>query len=417
MTKLDLQKYQSQRHQRRRQLESQNRGAVKQSLRKEEYDFIIDAISDPLFAIDTQYRIVLTNKAATTLTGFNQEDLLGKRVESILRLGIYGAGSIYAREMDPFQKVLESGQNFEAISLNSNYYTINRLGETIPIAMNISATRSGWSVVGAIVVIQDLRVFKEIETRKAEVDFVYIASHQLRTPLTAVHWHVKRLKELELGSLNPNQKEYLQRVYDENEKMISLVEELLRVSRLQKGKIRLEPVNFDLYQTINEIVKLYAEEELKKKNLTLKYNSSSGLIVFHDKTLIDQVIKNIYYNAIIYNQQNGEVEIKLQKLKAGDHRIKEHLPYINENNAATDYVLIDIINTGIGIKEQDIKFIGTKYYRGSSVKEKFEGNGLGVYLAAEVTKISGGAMWFESVPNQKTSFHLLLPEKLNIVTP
>jgi len=235
---------------------------------------------------------------------------------------------------------------------------------------------------------------KELEiANNAKSEFVSIASHQLRTPLTAVKGYISMMIDGSYGKLSQEIQKPLQNVYDSNEKLINLVNDLLNLSRLEAGKIDFAPEPTSLEKIVSGII-----EELKinadKKGLYLKLvkpkKSLSEIMV--DQPKIRQVILNIIDNAIKYTKEGG-ITIKLEE---------------------TDYKeRIIISDTGIGIAQEEMKSLFQMFSRaGTGIKLQTSGSGVGLHVAKKFVEMHQGRIWVESEGEGKgSSFYIELPIK------
>lgn len=245
-------------------------------------------------------------------------------------------------------------------------------------------------------VIREIQRRQEIEKiDKAKSEFISIASHQLRTPLTAIKGYISMILEGTYGQLTERQSKPLGNVYQSNERLIRLVNDLLNLSRLDAGKIEFSPEMNSLEEMASSIV-----EELRinaeKKGLYMKMIKPSELLpeimVDHDK--LRQVILNIVDNAIKYTREGG-ITLELKKLN-------------NEEE-------IRVSDTGEGMDETELNSLFQMFSRATAGTQLHaEGAGLGLYVARQFVEMHGGKIWAESKGKGKGStFVIQLPIKLN----
>lgn len=237
-------------------------------------------------------------------------------------------------------------------------------------------------------------VSTNVEIAQAKTDFATIASHQLRTPLSIIKWYIDYVISGDAGELNDEQKKYLSEVYNNNEKLIELVNAMLDVSRIEMGNFAIEPEATDIIKIAESVLsKFYPEIEKKKISFEKKYDDFPRLNL--DPSLIKIVFENIISNSIKYTPENGRVDLTIKK---------------TDQN-----VLIEISDTGCGIPRKDQPQIFGKIFRADNAKKiEASGTGLGLYIIKAIVEKSGGKIWFES-PNIKTVLDKQQSSKSNTI--
>jgi signal transduction histidine kinase len=236
---------------------------------------------------------------------------------------------------------------------------------------------------------------------KAKSDFISIASHQLRTPLTAIKGFVSLLLEGTYGSLNLNQRPALEKIYISNERLVQLVEDLLNISRMDAGKMEFDFQPAAIEDLVNEAV-MTLELSAKAKELYLDWKKPTEKIpeLKMDITKIKEVISNMIDNAIKYTQRGG-VTVRLEK---GSY-------FSEKDREQKNVVRVIVSDTGIGMEQEDIDMIFNKFQRGrGSSHYHTDGTGLGMYIGKKVVEAHHGRIWAES-PGKKmgSKFILELP--------
>ncbi|MBL7142487.1 MAG: GAF domain-containing protein [Candidatus Pacebacteria bacterium] len=228
---------------------------------------------------------------------------------------------------------------------------------------------------------------------KAKSEFVSIASHQLRTPLTAIKGYISMMLEKDYGNPPKAMESPLKNIYTSNERLIKLVNDLLNVSRIEAGRIEIKKESFSLETMINSII-----EELKglsdKKNIYLKFEKSKKSIpnVSADKDKMRQAIINIIDNAIHYTVKGG-ITIQIQKQ---GNKLK-----------------IIITDTGEGMTKNELSYLFESFSRGKAGNKLWtEGAGLGLYVSRRFIELNRGKVWAESAgKNKGSTFYIELPIK------
>ncbi len=219
-------------------------------------------------------------------------------------------------------------------------------------------------------------VSKHRELNQAKTDFVTIASHQLRTPLSIIKWYVDYLVMGDAGPLNEEQEKYLKEVYKSNERLIELVNALLDVSRIDVGTFCIDPEPTDIIERAEAALKPFAAEiEAKKINMIKEYDDFPPLSL--DPRLTKMIFANIISNAVKYTPENGTIKIVIKKT--------EH------------DIFIKVSDSGIGIPREEQPKMFTKLFRGGNAKKlESVGTGLGLYIVKAIIEKSGGKIWFHS---------------------
>src|SRR3989339_151608 len=219
-------------------------------------------------------------------------------------------------------------------------------------------------------------VSKDTELAKAKTDFVTLASHQLRTPLSIIKWYVDFLVTGEAGEINKEQKKYLEEVYLSNERLIELVNALLDVSRIDVGTFSIEPEPTDIVERAENALRKYLPQ-IKQKEIHLKKAYDDIPKINLDPRLTKMVFDIVISNAVKYTNKGGMIKITIKK---------------TENN-----ILTQVSDSGCGIPREQQPKVFSKLFRADNVRRmESVGTGLGLYIAKAVIEKSGGKIWFES---------------------
>lgn len=250
----------------------------------------------------------------------------------------------------------------------------------------------------------------------AKSEFISIASHQLRTPLTAIKGFVSLLLEGSYGKLEAKQEEAMNKVYVSNERLINLVEDLLNISRIESGRMefKLAPTKMeDLCQEVIDTFVLRAKE----KKLYLHYNKPETPLpeLMIDVAKVKEVVSNITDNALKYSPKGG-VTLRLERRENPNSKAqipnKSQNPNDqNSNSLSGEMVRVTVSDTGIGIPKEELPYLFTKFSRGKDTgRLNAGGTGLGLYVGKEMIEANGGKIWAESDGQGKGSrFIIELP--------
>src|SRR3989344_8890030 len=230
--------------------------------------------------------------------------------------------------------------------------------------------------------------------KSIQSDFVTIASHQLRTPLSAIKWYAEILLSGRQGALNKKQTDHLQEIYRSNERAINLVNDLLDVSRIQEGQIHLEVRPIRIEKVIEEVVDNY-NTLIKSSKVNVDFQIVNGPLpeVEADQDKIKRVVMNLLSNAIKYTPAGGRIQMILEKSK--------------------HYITVSVVDSGVGIPKEDESKIFEKFFRSQNViKLAPDGTGLGLYIAKSLVEAMGGKIGFDSEEGKGTTFHFTIPLKV-----
>lgn len=227
---------------------------------------------------------------------------------------------------------------------------------------------------------------------EAKDEFISMASHQLRTPLTSVKGYLSMALDGDAGKLKIEQQELLQHAFDSAQRMVYLISDLLNVSRLQTGKFVIENKPTNLAEVIiGEMDQL--KEQAVGRQITMNYDKPDRFPVLNlDETKIRQVIMNFLDNALYYTPKGGTVTVTL-----------------TANSQAVDFTVTD---TGIGVPKSVQHQLFSKFYRADNArKARPDGTGLGLFMAKKVVVAQGGAIIFKSTEGKGSTFGFSLPRK------
>lgn len=224
---------------------------------------------------------------------------------------------------------------------------------------------------------------------KAKTEFVSIASHQLRSPLTTINWSTQSLLEGDAGKLTKKQRPYFENILNSSKVMNQLVGALLNVSRIELGAFAVLPKQVNLSSQIEEIIKELSPEG-KKAKITIVTQFGLDAEIGLDPNLFRIMVHNYLTNAIKYSPAGSSVTLTTTKEK--------------------QHVVISVKDQGLGIPANATKKVFTKFFRADNVRAKdVEGNGLGLYIVKQIAKQVGGRVWFESKAGRGSTFYLSLP--------
>ncbi len=347
----------------------------------EKFQLAVDGVSDHIVITDPDGIIMYMNSAAAKITGFSVDYCMGKKSGSPDLWGGNMPKELYA---DFWNTIKVKKQPFSGVFENKR-----KNGQKYEAAVSVTPIVGKGDEVKYFVGIER-DVTKEREVDKAKTEFVSLASHQLRTPLSAINWYTEMLLDGDAGKLNDNQKDYLNQVYKSNQRMVDLVNSLLNVSRLDLGTFAIEPEKVNIADISSDVIKeIIHEAKLKKQQIIEDYQPGIPAINA-DPKLTRIIFQNLLSNAIKYTQINGKIKVLIRE--------KDR------------YIEIKVVDNGMGIPSSQQDKIFTKLFRADNVKSAdTEGTGLGMYIIKSIVDQVGGRIKFTSEEGKGTSFTIDLP--------
>lgn len=345
---------------------------------REKLKTVLSGAGDGIVVVDAGFRILIWNKAAAEISGWQERDALGRPIREVLKL---------VREHDrkeAYSFLEEVVVSKKAAQMDSDTILVRKNGQEVPVADSAAPLfDNAGKLIGAIVIFRD--VSKEKEARSLHSDFAY-ASHQLRTPVTRALWAIEAVLETRSQK---KIKENVVLAHSAVKSVERLAEELIIVSEIDQGQIVPKIAEIKLNEAIPVILSL-VEDKRKRKGIAMSIAPIHGaIIVKSDKKLLERALLYVLDNAIEYNSPKGKVLVALVQQERG--------------------VLIEIHDSGMGIAEEQHALIFTKFFRGSNVMPESVGAGLGLYISQKYIKLLGGKIWFESKENEGTTFNIFLP--------
>lgn len=344
---------------------------------------MLASIGEGLIAVDNKRRIMIINKAAEKMLGWKMKDVIGKEITSLPLA--YEEGNILPLDKRPTYLALSTGKTIEG-----TYYFIRKDKSTFPMALIVTPIKLGGKIIGALDIFRDIA--REMEIDRAKSEFVSLASHQLRTPLGVIKWYLEALENENYLQKAPQQtKEYFDQIYISNERILSLVSDLLSVSRIEQGRVKNVPKSVDIIQLVKELLEQMQIVASKKKiDLSLTIQDRKIPPLYIDNLRFNEVIENLISNAIEYTLSSGTIDVVVKKVD--------------------EMLFISVKDSGIGISETDQKRLFTKFFRSDkAISHNPEGSGLGLYVVKSYVEGWGGKIAVESAEGKGSTFTVSLP--------
>ena len=348
---------------------------------------IVDCLSEGLIVVDMNDKILYFNPSAKYLLNYNETDKFPEQFTELIRTtdltvlaNAYGKDSRTTVEINLDQegenRVLRVvASQFESVDVNTN---------------EEDATAENGNLTGMIYVFDDITREHEIDRMKS--DFVALVSHELRTPLTSIIGFISLVLDGKVGQINDMQEQSLTRAHRQSQRLATMINDLLDISRIEAGRIvmKLEPVDMvEIAQRRLEELKPQADE----KEIILDLDATSDLPeLIGDTERIGQILTNLIGNAIKFTHTNGKVTVRISRKECPielDHTIGE-----------IDGVHVEVIDTGPGIPEQDRENVFDKFHQLGNVQTREQGGtGLGLSIARGFVDAHKGAIWVDTGEN------------------
>ncbi|MBU1289728.1 PAS domain-containing sensor histidine kinase [Patescibacteria group bacterium] len=334
------------------------------------------SLADGLIVFDKEKKITLVNPVAEKVLELKEKNVLNKTINEIS--GYPNLDKLY-RALGG--EIEWTGRRYELTldGLLKRYFYVS-----------ITPVVVAGEEVGLMVVFQDITREEEISHMKTE--FVSIAAHQLRTPLSAIKWILRMLLDGDVGKLSKEQIDFLERGYQSNERMILLINDLLNVAHIEEGRFIYEPSLLFLEDIARKNIAILGGIA-KKRDIEIVFNElkdGSSKEVKADRKKMELVFQNLLDNAIRFTDPGGKVTISI-----GYDKISAK---------------VMIKDTGVGIPKEQQSRIFTKFFRANNVvKMETEGTGLGLFICKNIINAHNGKIWFESKENEGTAFYFTIP--------
>jgi PAS domain S-box-containing protein len=335
---------------------------------------IVESSDDAIIGKDLDGVITAWNRGARQIFGYEENEIIGQSILKLIPEDLqHEEPGILAR--------LRNGQKID------HYETIRRTsdGRLINVSLTISPIhdKSG-KVIGVSKIARDITEQKQDEQRKN--DFIGMASHELKTPLTSLTALIQMLQLKLKENSDPFVPQALDKANLQTKKMSSLINGFLNISRLESGKLEIIKTNFDLTELITEQLE---EIKLTVTMHTFNFIAPEPIMITADHDKIGSVISNLLSNAVKYSPKGQSVQITL-------------VPQSGE-------IMVSVQDEGMGIRPQDLPRIFDRYYRaGSEHTRHISGFGVGLYLCAEIIHRHDGRIWVESEKGVGSTFYFSL---------
>jgi PAS domain S-box-containing protein len=348
-----------------------------------EAEALFASIGDGAIFTDSMARISRVNNAALKILGYSEKETIGKWFPELVPAKDE-QGNMLSSLDRPIAQSFLSGR-----TVSTRAYYKKKDGDWIPVFLSVSPVLLDGKPIGAIEVFRDIS--QELSLERAKDEFVAIASHQLRTPATAVKQYVGLLLEGYADPLTKDQKLFLEKAYESNERQLQIVQEILKITQLDLEKVILKPEKNDVVEVVRDAISTVSSYfDSKKQKLNL-IEPRSPVIAFFDKNQIRTALENLLENASNYTWEGKGISVKVSGSK--------------------DKIKIAIQDQGVGISSDDMAQLFKKFSRiPNPLSLNVSGTGLGLYWAAKIVELHGGKISVSSSPNKGSTFTVILPK-------
>jgi PAS domain S-box-containing protein len=356
--------------------EYNNSNLYKLSFEKKRLETLINNMHDPIIGLDNQGLVLFANDEALKIIGLKTEEVIGKLATTLaltndLMKSLVINDLSNEKQKSLPMKIFADGKEsyFEKETVN---ITIKPTGEEQTID------------IGDVIILRNITVFKELDF--AKTNFIATVSHELKTPISSIKLSLQLLEKAETGNINEDQQQLIESIKDDSQRLLKITGELLELSQLETGNIKLNMEKSNPYEIINyaiEAVKVQAEQKQVELVIETEQNLPD---IKADSEKTAWVLINFLTNAITYSSENSKIIVKLK----------------NENNQ----VIFQVIDTGKGIDNRYKIKVFDKYFQVPGSHKS--GTGLGLAISKEFIEAQNGTIGVESELGLGSTFYFKL---------
>lgn len=336
---------------------------------------IVKSIADPIIVLDTSYRITLLNTACENMFNLEEKNVINRYFLEVIRNGdlydyICSIHNCHNNKPDPklmYINIKNKDYYFNVVVTSSKDYADN--------------------ITGLVVLFQNVTQLKQIEKMKS--DFTATISHEFKTPLTSIMIGTSLISDENVGTLTEKQKSIIETISDDSERLLSLVNDLLNLSKIESSESIFNMKPESMEYLIKESVKSFSEQSKTKKVYLHSEIDPKLPKVSMDAEKILWVLNNLISNALRYTDENDEIQLSC---------------FTSQDN-----VCVSVRDTGIGIPEDYQEKIFDKFVQVAGQDSEMKGTGLGLAIAREIIEAHSGEIWCVSKLNEGSTFTFTLP--------
>lgn len=373
-------------------------------LTDDELEELYHHISDGMIIVDATRKVLKVNPVAARLFHLQADKVVGKDVSKVI--------------LNPkLLRAIRSPHSEKSVDEQVLTATLAG-GEVVTYRLVVFPIRNHDVIDGWVILLHDTSRIHDSGSAaeravRQEREIVSITVHELKSPLGMTKWSLEMLQSERLGKLTGEQRELIDQIYRDNERLLTLVRDLLNLAKLEEGKFSIRRRRIEVRPLLEEAVGRYSVAA-KKQGLRLRLRAAADLPqVMGDPGRLGQVLGNLLSNAVKYTPKGGQVTVGVSVMSTRQLRqVARGIPLmrLQHTDHAPGYVVITVHDTGIGIGAEQQRHLFTKFYRAKSVLQtETEGTGLGLYISKSIVTLHRGDIWFTSRPGHGSTFAFSLP--------
>lgn len=346
--------------------------------------------SDVIIALDAQFRVLDLNPAASIALGYSPEEAIGRHCSQILHCQNLNHIELCGTSRCPLVRVLQGQEALpgEELILGATSDHLCEVSLSVT-PVGISSEVEEGIATHAVFVARDLSAMNG--ANRVRANFVSMVSHELRTPLNSVYGFIDLLLQGHMGTLTREQQKYLGYAHEGVQQLISIVEDILFLTRSDLGQFEIKEQTMNLRVLARQVTNSLQPQAKQAGVALTKDIPSPSPMLYADPQRIKQVLNNLVMNAIKFTPPGGTVTIRAR-------------PY-NEQ-----FAMVSVIDTGFGIAVEDRPHIFERFYQSNHhLQSRMGGNGLGLAITKLIVEQHGGSIGFDTVVNKGTTFYFTVP--------
>jgi PAS domain S-box-containing protein len=350
---------------------------------KQRMDTLLDSAADGILILNPDTTVERCNPAFENLSGVSNTNILGRKHAEVI-------GWTHVESGVPLDQALSQGW---PLTPHATLYVegdLERLDRRpVPVGITYAPLLSPeGNLINIVATVRDISHFREADEIKST--FISVVSHELKTPVALIKGYVGTLRREDATWDRAVVQDSLAVIEDEADRLTELIENLLDATRLQSGTLSLNRSDIALEKTAERVVERFTVQS-PNHNFLVEFPDDFPVIL-GDEDRLEQVLYNLFSNAVKYSPEGGEIRIKAQ--------------------VRVEQVIICVSDQGVGIAPGDIPYIFDRFYRASEASKRTKGTGLGLFLSRAVVEAHGGRIWVDPMPDQGARICFSLPRSV-----